>query len=396
MANTFTLDLQRVPNELKVILDIIQTDNNEQIEEKSNKWFANMDWKVFVELAFHHRVFPLLYLKLKENKDVPFDVIEALSRKYKQNAFTMMKLTAEMARISECLTQHHIHSLFLKGPILASNLYGDLSYRTSTDLDMLVPLADLDKVNDILVGQGYVKEEDHEDFLGTWKWRNHHVAYFHSQTGVKVEVHWRLSPGPGKEPSFKELWNRKSKTNYMNIPVYHLGKVDLFLFLVSHGARHGWFRLRWLVDIDRLLKQELNWSLLLILSKRFQCNPVVGQALFLANQLVGSEVNGILMGTMYREHSRKIAQEALYFIERMEILHTTTTSKETDNYYQRHLISLMTIRKRLFYYISCLHPLPIDAETLPLPKTLHFLYFPLRPFLWVLRKSKKLSNTLSS
>nr|WP_275695521.1 nucleotidyltransferase family protein [Fredinandcohnia sp. SECRCQ15] len=379
--------MQRVPNELKVILAIIQTDHIEQLEKNDPNWYTNLDWRTFTELAFHHRVFPLLYLKLKDCENVPPNVIQSMEQKYKKNTFNMLKLTAEMARISECLTNHDIRSLFLKGPILANNLYGNLSYRTSTDLDMLIPFADLNKVNEILVNQGYVKEGNHENLLGGWKWREHHVTYFHSVTSVKLEVHWRLNPGPGKEPSFQELWRRKSKTFYMNIPVCHLGKEDLFLFLVYHGARHGWFRLRWLIDIDRLYKKELNWEELSLLSRKFQSTHIIGQVFILMNQLLKSSINEMLMGKMVGNHSKKIAQEAIYFLERIENLQTPTTSKETDEYLLRHLIALKTLKNKVIFYLSCLHPLPIDAETLPLPKFLHFLYFPLRPFLWTWRKA---------
>ena len=55
---------------------------------------------------------------------------------------------------------------------------------------------------------------------------------------------------------------RKRISSLTSYPIYFLGREDLFLFLVSHGARHGWSRLRWLTDIDRLLKQELNWEFL--------------------------------------------------------------------------------------------------------------------------------------
>ena len=36
--------------------------------------------------------------------------------------------------------------------------------------------------------------------------------------------------------------------------IYHyLGNEDLLSYLADHGARHGWFRPRWLMDIARSL-----------------------------------------------------------------------------------------------------------------------------------------------
>ena len=33
-----------------------------------------------------------------------------------------------------------------------------------------------------------------------------------------------------------------------------------FYFLITHGARHGWSRLRWLMDIDKMLNGKLDWD----------------------------------------------------------------------------------------------------------------------------------------
>ena len=70
-----------------------------------------------------------------------------------------------------------------------------------------------------------------------------------------LEIHWRLDARPSKEPTFNELWERKRVSPITSYPVYFLGEEDLFLYLVSHGARHGWFRLRWLLDIDQMVRK---------------------------------------------------------------------------------------------------------------------------------------------
>ena len=91
--------------------------------------------------------------------------------------------------------------------------------------------------------------------LNDWKWREHHLSYFHPEKGIQLEIHWRLHPPPSKEPSFEELWKRKRKSELTTYPVYFLGQEDLFLYLITHGARHGWFRLRWLIDIDKMVEK---------------------------------------------------------------------------------------------------------------------------------------------
>ena len=86
---------------------------------------------------------------------------------------------------------------------------------------------------------------------------------------------------------------------------------------------------------------------------------------------------------------KKLAQEAIFYLEKMVNLHTDPVPNDIAKYHTKHLFSLMSFRQKLLYFLSVLHPYYTDVETLSLPKKLHFLYFPLRPFLWIWRKTRK-------
>ena len=144
----------------------------------------------------------------------------------------MLYLCNEMEQINKICKDKQIPLLFLKGPVLAFELYGDISLRTSSDIDILVPINKLEKAENVLMELGFIKDDYIETILNDWKWRHHHVTYIHPKKEVKVEIHWRLNPGPGKEPSFQELWSRKRISLVTTNPIYFLGKEDLFLFLV--------------------------------------------------------------------------------------------------------------------------------------------------------------------
>ena len=45
-----------------------------------------------------------------------------------------------MEQINKLCNENKIPLLFLKGPVLAKELYGDISLRTSSDLDILIPI----------------------------------------------------------------------------------------------------------------------------------------------------------------------------------------------------------------------------------------------------------------
>ncbi|WP_440603805.1 nucleotidyltransferase domain-containing protein [Bacillus sp. GB_SG_008] len=391
MSNDFSIDVEFMSKELKFLLEVLKLKDDDVMPVNSNKWFIDIDWNKFLELVMHHRVYSLIYSKVKkiDEKLIPSHVVQTLYRWFKKNTFQMLHLSAEMEQVSKLFTENEIRTLFLKGPVLAYDLYGDISLRTSCDLDILIPIHKLEEAESLLLEQGYVKDEYIQTILNDWKWRHHHITFFHPQKQIKLEIHWRLNPGPGKEPSFEELWEQKRKSTLTSYPVYLLGSEDLFLFLVSHGARHGWSRLRWLVDINQMVKQELNWKKINELFKKYQCGHVGGQALVLAAELLDTRITEEMKMLTNQRRSRQLAQDALFYIKQMINLHTDPVPDEVAAYHSRHLFSLMSNRQKFLFIMSYLYPYPIDAKTLPLPKPLHFLYFPLRPFLCFWRKTRK-------
>lgn len=388
MDNSFSLDLALLPKELRFLLEMMKVGNDNSLLINS---MTNIDWNRFLELARHHRVYPLLYKKLKEidEKLVPPYVVQSLYEEYHKNTFRMLHLSGETECLSRLFTESKIRTLFLKGPVLGFELYGDISNRTSADIDILIPINDLDHMEEILLKIGYEKNDYILSVLNDWKWRHHHATYFHPNKRIKIEIHWRLNPGPAKEPSFDELWERRRISSLTSYPVYFLGREDLFLFLVTHGARHGWSRLRWLADIDQIVSKGLDWKALILLLKKFQYLHVGGQALILVSQLLNTtiiaEINSLTVGI----RSRRLAQDALFYFKKMVNLHTNPIPEEVARYHRWHLFSLMSNQQKLLFIMSFLYPYPEDAEILPLPEKLHFLYFPLRPLLWIWRKTRK-------
>ncbi|MFJ7306856.1 nucleotidyltransferase domain-containing protein [Peribacillus frigoritolerans] len=407
MDKNYSLDLDFINRELSLILEILKTENEDSLLLNRKELFIDIDWGQFLQLAMHHRLYPLIYSKLKKiNRDlIPSHVIETLYREYKKNTFKMLLLSSEMEQVSKLFIENQIRLLFLKGPVIAADLFGDISLRTSKDLDILIPISNLERAEELLLNAGYEREEG-ETVLNIRKWRDHHVSYFHPEKKIQLELHWRLQPYPSKEPRFNELWERKRISMLTNYPVYFLGKNDLFLYLVSHGARHVWLRLRWLVDIDMILKQcikdEKKWTL----TKKYQNHYIVGQALILTSQLLNTPIEEELKKLTVGKRSKKLAQMAIFYINeeftnsnnsiptvslnknQISNIHLINNIKKSIfvNYY---FYSLQTSSQNAFFIFRLFYPSSADLKTLILPKPLHFLYFPLRPFLWAWRMTLK-------
>ncbi|MCQ6275270.1 nucleotidyltransferase family protein [Bacillus sp. V3B] len=391
MDNNYSLNLELLPKELKLLLEIINMEeNNRGIEPTFFNKYNDINWNFFIQLAMHHRVYPLLYSKVKKisSKFIPKWVVQILYQEYKRNTFKMLHLCSEMEKLNKKCQENRIPLINLKGPILAAELYGDISLRTSNDLDILIPFKHLEKIEGILTGTGYVKDDYIETILNDWKWRHHHITYINPKKDVKIEVHWRLNPGPGKEPNFDELWERRRISTLTNNPIYFLSEEDLFLFLVSHGARHGWSRLRWLIDIQQIVRQDLDWLKIQRKLKKYNFLDIGGQALILSSYLLTTEISEKMSLLLKGNKPQRLAQETTFYLEEMVNLHTDPVPDHVAKYHKHHLFSLMSKQQKFLFILSFLYPYPDDAKTLPLPKTLHFLYFPLRPFLWAWRKTR--------
>lgn len=107
-------------------------------------------------------------------------------------------LTAERARglanegatrrVSAWLAAAGIRSLPLKGPTLAAEVHGDIGMRSTSDVDLLVSEADLDRAAQVLVEHGFAPPRDVRRANGL---PDLHLVLEHDEL-PPVELHWRI------------------------------------------------------------------------------------------------------------------------------------------------------------------------------------------------------------
>ena len=100
-----------------------------------------IDWDFLIRTAHYHRVLPLLYQTLCHvaSDSVPEWAMVSLRKRFHANAQRNLFLLAELLQILHLLGEHHIPAVPYKGPILSVVLYGDVSLRQFSDLDIIVP-----------------------------------------------------------------------------------------------------------------------------------------------------------------------------------------------------------------------------------------------------------------
>ncbi|TRZ36832.1 Renal dipeptidase [Niallia circulans] len=373
----------QVTVEMNLLLDIIKAITDEEKIESYK--LERINWEKFYQLALHHRVIPLVYSNINRNKVkwIPKEVINVLKNKYQQNVFSMLKLTSEMDLIAKHFNNNNLPALFLKGPILGEQLYGNISLRTSKDIDILISNRDINTTKKLLFEMGYIEKEEPEFILNEHKLRTHHSVFFHPNSKFSIEIHWRLNDLPDKEPHFDTLWARRRTSQLTNETISMLGEEDLFLYLVSHGARHGWFRLRWLVDIDRLILKGVIWKKLIPVMKEYSNEHIVGQALLLTKGLLNTPINKDL-SFLITCKAIELSNLAMIYIK--SIQYDQPFPEDLIPYNRYGWVLQKSIGQKFKYFLILSYPTYKDYQVFKLPKSMHLLYFPLRPFIYTGRK----------
>ncbi|QHT59908.1 nucleotidyltransferase family protein [Paenibacillus lycopersici] len=372
----YEFDLNSMPNELKLLLLILRSESDSNQALRSLKNASNIDWNYFIELAQHHRVYPVIYEYLKsiESDLVPERVRSKLHDLYTRNLFQMLSLSGELILISNMFRVNRIRWLVLKGPVLAELLYGDISLRTSKDLDIIISHTDIDNVRAALEQAGYVQQDETGSSAFT-RLKEHHLTFMHPQKRIQLEIHWRLNWSVWGEPSFDQMWERRDKIQFKGTSINVLSPEDLFFSLVTHGTRHGWFRLRWLYDMDRLVKKDLNWDKIIQIMNEYKMPYLGAQVLLLLFWMFNRPVSEKIALFKPNKKAYILAQMSAGLIQGKNV--------------RRYTLWILNFTGKIAYVLDYFHPKPWDINTLPLPRMLKFLYIPLRPVLYVWRSYKR-------
>lgn len=388
MNKQWSPELHDFPAELLTLLDMVRSGRGHLAAVNSAA--QSLDWQAFASLALHHRLYPTIHAVCNaQSQQLPSGMLQWLNQKYQRNAFTMLQLSGQMQRVTQALTERHIRALQLKGPVLAQLLYGDLSRRTSKDLDVLVPMEQADEAEQILLDLGFVKTQEVPRTTDNWRWRYNHESYVDERTGVEIELHWRLNGDAGAEQGFEELWERRQQLEFGGTAIQMLGQEDLLIYLCVHGARHAWFRLRWLVDIDRLVQRPLDWNLLRRLTQQYKCSHIVGQAFVLTHWLLRTPISGEMAHWADAPRAQDLARRVLVFIREKVNLCPEPETQALAQHYRSYQYALKTSGQKALFWLRKMAPDDWDMQTLPLPKMLYFMYYPLHPFLLLYRRTQR-------
>jgi hypothetical protein len=370
-------------------INLIQVDQIVANLRSSHRWDENL----FLKFLEKHRIGELASIVLDDVNFFSKAFRLKLEVQRKQNQIKALKAQRTQYQLQVFFTENQIHSIFLKGVILSELYYGDLAYRNVFDIDVWVEEKNIDLVSDFLNKNGYKRVTDQQSFsrlqLKYLQLSSHHEVFVNPNDGaaICIELHWKMRNGLGNymfDPVLEK--NRLMQVELNGIEFNVFSHIDQFIFLSVHGAEHGWFRLKWMADLFHIQKTiDFDWNALFNRAIELRSDKEVKMACFFLNHFyeleIGKSSQFMNLNVFDKLRIRYVEQFIVYPYEYCD----TRVEKIKNGIYLLSLNRRGFIAKELMFKNLTR---PIDWKTLPLPDYLFFLYFPLRPFLWLYRKVK--------
>lgn len=253
----------------------------------------DLKWDYILEMASGHALRPLLFFHLSyvNLEDVPKNFMDILKGYFYMNARKNLLMLAELLKILKLLEFEGITAIPYKGPIMAVNLYGDLSLREFADLDIFIDKKDVINVKEILVSMGYETKLmlDKKKELSYLKSQREY-QFTNKENGISVEIQWNLadiSLSFPQEPVFTMDQFKTGLTKINNHEISSFSDEDLLLILSLHTVTHLWSKLSWVCDIAELIKNSkgLNWDEIVQKSRYLAVERIVYLNLALVNEI---------------------------------------------------------------------------------------------------------------
>jgi hypothetical protein len=281
---------------------------------------AALDWTLVVEGAMVHGLISAVrrQFELAGSGAVDESARRRVERLFQAQRRGNLSMTAELLELLAHFAKRGIRVLPFKGPTLASLLYGDVSARKFSDLDLLVFEADAGPALALLreLGYGAMRELTAAAEPACLKLSSA-LSFLHARNKTMVDLHWQIrqssfeTPGPAFDTA--ELWARSEPTRLWGHELASVARDDLLLLLAEHGAKHLFTRLEWLCDVSRLLSIGGAWDFpaLLARARANQCLRSLGLALLLSAELLNAPVPASVLAASVDATVRRLKDTVL-------------------------------------------------------------------------------------
>jgi hypothetical protein len=347
---------------------------NKELKLREDAFAETIDEETFWALVLRHRVFPIVWFNLQRDARLPIGLNEKLKQYSESNQRLALQSLLMQHRLQKVLDQHEFKGFFLKGVKLSDLYYGDPALRQVMDLDCWVEERAIGHATEWLYDEGYVSIPDIRRLnnlqFAFVKKTDHDLQFLTDKPGLPkvIELHWKL---------------RGSLGGFNLTPDKPMNEVDHFLYLCTHGTEHGWFRMKWLFDLPQIMDRVMfDWAQVRERAIVLDCLDHLEITMMVLEFYLNEPIPAAIMDHL---------NPSTYYSQ-LSYIHGAIASSSVfnDNDTNRlaHLRFMRSFSRKKINWALILKYLtsPQDWKLLPLPSSLFFLYFPLRPFLFLWRR----------
>ncbi|TFE70863.1 hypothetical protein A7Q09_03325 [Methylacidiphilum sp. Yel] len=358
----------------------------------------DFDWHQFFKFSFLHSLWPIVYNKLKDNFPflLPPDIDLKFSLLYKHILKRNSLLLDEFKKILFLFHEDGIQTISLKGLDLCQRLYEDFFSKTITDIDLLVPIPDIQKAIVLLHSKlGYNPYNPSSFKLSSlFFWEKDLTLIkknFEEDLAPSIcELHWAPCFNRVLDKRFLEsTWEESSMSAFEGIPLQRMPKENELLFLLAHGSKHRWEKLSYLLDLHQFILwanfSQQDWQRVIEKAFRFGWSRFCLFGLALSKKYYESPIPEPILEVLER-----------HWIKRETLFSAPPKSSSLPLIRHVTLFELFDSKKTkcLFILKSLRFPSSEIVKTYRLPSFLSFLYIPLSAFFtirgWIQRNCNSL------
>lgn len=217
------------------------------------------EWPALLDLAERHRVTALLAARCAGESLPDPRIAPQLAQRRLLNQAWQRRNALATVEIARALRSAGLWFIVLKGPSVALRFYDEPADRNAIDIDVLVEERALGEAIALIEQLGFARSGGASGGSApgaAWRASAADIPLVRRRDRTKLELHWRLSRNKHLPP-----WPIECMKQHVvdgpapgGFPLPVLDPAAQLFYLTCHGARHLWFRLKWLADIDRMVR----------------------------------------------------------------------------------------------------------------------------------------------
>jgi hypothetical protein len=357
-------------SEVELLFCCARTHIDSEIAERIRTLLQqDIDWAYLIQTAAQHGIIPLLYQSLNTTcpEAVPKANLAQLRNYFHTNAQRNLFLTKELLKLLTLFESHSIPAIPFKGPVLAVSAYGNLSLRQISDLDILVRERDYHRAKELLLDQGHrmLYDSGHEAV-------SLQAQLWYEEKKVSIDIHYGIQPKHLQLNSEIFLENLQSLSCF-GTRIQTFSPETHLLILCVEGQKESWTQLRRLCDVAALISShpQMNWESLTEQARKLKVKRILDLGLVLANTFLKAPVPASVLSSV--KQTLLIKWFTTLFCKN---LFSSPDSQPHRLYVWATVLYPGQLYRFLLFWLT---PNEADQAFLPLPRTLHFLYYLIRP-----------------